>query len=364
MQTIRARLPWRLLAVYAGALACGAVLEWLHMPLPWMIGALVVSMTISMSGIRIRPPRITRIVGQMSIAASVGLSFTPAAVAIVATMLMPMLLSAVATILAGFVVSIVLMRLAHLDAVSAMLSSVPIGPVETANLAEEYGVPPAPVVFAQTLRIVLLIVIIPPLLIWVDGTVSDPSAALRAIPWRVDGALLLAVVALAGSLVGWLVRLSNPFFIGPLAGTAIAAAFSLPITGLPYPLLAGAQVLLGVFLGATFDREFLSRARSFIPAAIVSTLLLMVLCGALGLALVPWTGESWQVMILATAPGSITEMALTAKVLQQGIAVVTAFHVLRVMIMMPMAPVIFRVATRIARHYGMDTQAERPDTKP
>jgi membrane AbrB-like protein len=359
MQTILRRVPWRLAPVYAGALALGAVLEWLHMPLPWMIGALVFSMTLSMSGVAINPPRITRIIGQMSIAASVGLSFTPAAVAIVSAMLLPMLLSAVATIAAGFVVSMVLMRLAHLDAVSAMLSSVPIGPVETANLAQAYGVPAAPVVFAQTMRIVLLIVIIPPLLIWIDGSVSDPSAALRAIPWRPDGALLLVVVAILGAIVGRIVRLSNPFFIGPLAGAAVAAAFSLPITGLPYPLLAGAQVLLGVFLGATFDREFLGRARAFIPAAFVSTLLLMVLCGALGLALTPWTGEAWQVMILATAPGSITEMALTAKVLQQGIAVVTAFHVLRVMIMMPMAPVIFRVATRVARHYGIGADAPR-----
>ena len=31
-------------------------------------------------------------------------------------------------------------------------------------------------------------------------------------------------------------------------------------------------------------------------------------------------------MILATAPGSVTETAFTAKILQEGIAVVTAFH--------------------------------------
>jgi uncharacterized membrane protein AbrB (regulator of aidB expression) len=75
-----------------------------------------------------------------------------------------------------------------------------------------------------------------------------------------------------------------------------------------------------------------------------------------------WTGESWVVMILATAPGSITEMALTAKVLQQGVAVVTAFHVLRVMIIMPLAPAIFRVATSLARRYRIG--AEHPSAPP
>lgn len=355
---ILARHPLlRLLPIYLGAALCGAVLESLRVPLPWMIGALVFSMTLSMSGVRISPPVITRIIGQMSIAASVGLSFTPAAVAIVATMLFPMLLSAIATILAGLLAALVLMRLARVDAVSAMLASVPIGPVETATLAQDHGVPAAPIVFAQTFRIVALIIVIPPLLIWIDGTVSDPSAALREMPWRAEGALLLAAAALAGGFVGRLLGLSNPYFLGPLGGAAAAAAFSLPITALPYPMLAAAQVLLGVFLGATFDRAFLAGARAFIPAAMTATLVLMALCAALGLALVPWTGEAWAVMILATAPGSITEMALTAKVLQQGVAVVTAFHVLRVMIMMPMAPAIFRLAARLARHYGL---GERP----
>jgi hypothetical protein len=359
MQFPRLRFPIRLIPVYLGAIVCGAVAERLHVPLPWMLGALAFSMTLGMSGVQIAPPRITRVVGQLLVAVSVGLSFTPVAVAVVAAMIVPMVFSAAATIGAGLLVSLVLMRLAHVDAVSAMLSSVPIGPVETANLATRHGVPAGPVVFAQTLRIVLLVVLIPPVLLWIDGGVADPSAALRAIPWTPDGATLLVVVGLAGGILAQVLRLSNPFFLGPLAGSALAAAFSLPISGLPYPVLAAAQLFLGVFLGSSFDRSFLQRFRAFIPVALLSTLLLIALCTALGMGLSLWTGEGWQVMVLSTAPGSVTEMALTAKVLQQGIAVVTAFHVVRLMIMMPLVPVIIGLAVKVARHYRIGPQPPR-----
>lgn len=137
-----------------------------------------------------------------------------------------------------------------------------------------------------------------------------------------------------------LVRISNPFFVGPMAGAAIAAALTLPITAYPYIVLAGAQVLLGVWLGSAFDRTLLRRAGGFIAAAAVSTLLLIGLCLGVGAAIAWTTGQSLPVMILATAPGSVTEMSLTAKALQQGVAIVTAFHLTRIFIILPSAPLI------------------------
>ncbi len=65
-------------------------------------------------------------------------------------------------------------------------------------------------------------------------------------------------------------------------------------------------------------------------------------------AISAFTGIGWQVMVLATAPGSVTEMALTAKILQQGVAMVTAFHVVRIFILLPAAPLIFAITARLA----------------
>ena len=357
------RLPpgaWRLALLFAGATVAGAVADRLNVPLPWMLGALAFSMLVSMAGFETSPPRAIRASGQVIVASSVGLAFTPATMAVLATLILPMLLSAFATILCGFLVAAVMMRLAHMDAVSASLASVPVGPVEMANLAEQYGIPPAPVVFAQTVRIVVTIMGIPPLLIWLDGSIADPNAALRDAVWTPGGALLLLSLGIAGAMLVKRTGVANPFFIGPIAFCAAATTLSFPVTALPYAVLAAGQVMLGTSLGAMFKQDFFLRARRFIPVALLSAVLLIALTGSIGLGLSHALGEPWPVMILATAPGSVTEMALTAKILEQGVAVVTAFHLTRIFIILPMAPMFIRITARLARKYGIGPPGKDP----
>ena len=343
----------RLAGIYAGALACGFVGDWLNLPLPWMIGAMVFATALRLADLAVPVLPLSRALGQIVVAAAVGLSFTPEAVAALGALIVPMLAAALLTVVAGFASAAVLMRLGRTDMVTAGLASVPIGPVESANLARRHGVAPGPVVLAQTLRIMLLIVVIPPVLVALDGSVRDPSAALRAMPWTAEGAALLFAAALGGGFLAWWLRISNPFFVGSLAGAAGAAALTLPVTAFPYPVLVGAQLFLGVWLGAVFDRALIARARGFVPAALVSTLVMVSLCAAMGLALAWLTGLPWEVMVLATAPGSVTEMALTAKILQEGIAVVTAFHLVRIFLILPAAPLIFRIAAHLAGRHGL-----------
>ncbi len=336
--------------IYAGALACGVVGDWLNLPLPWLIGALVFAMAMRLAGQPVDIPWVTRPVGQVLIAASVGLAFTPEAVAAVASLILPMLAAAVLTVGAGILTALVMVRLSGVSAMLSVLASVPMGPVEAANLARKHGVEPGQVVFGQTLRIVALVAVIPPLLVALDGTVRDPGALLRAVEWSPGGALLLVGCATLAGFAAWRLGISNPFFVGALAGSAGAAALSLPVTALPFPLLVVAQVFLGTWLGAVFDRRLLRDSGRFIPAAFLCALLMMVLCAALGVGLAWATGIDWTVMVLATAPGSVTEMALTAKILEDGVAVVTAFHLVRIFLILPFAPLIARLAARAFGH--------------
>ena len=51
------------------------------------------------------------------------------------------------------------------------------------------------------------------------------------------------------------------------------------------------------------------------------------------------TGLPWVTLLLGTSPGGITEMAITAKVLQLGVPVVTAFQVCRLIAVLWIQPV-------------------------
>jgi len=56
---------------------------------------------------------------------------------------------------------------------------------------------------------------------------------------------------------------------------------------------------------------------------------LIALCGAFAWGLSWVTGLHPATMILGTSPGGIAEMSITAKVLQLGVPIVTAFQVCR-----------------------------------
>ena len=339
--------------LYLGALLFGVFAHWVRFPLPWMLGAMVFASTVRMLEQPLPIPATTRQIGQVLIATSVGLSFTPEAVKAMDSLLLPMIAVALATIALGFVVAAVLMRITKVDVITATLASIPMGPVESAILAVKHKVQPGPIVFSQTLRIVLLVVLIPPAIVAIDGTIKDPIKVLSQTPWTLSGSVLLCLAGIAGAFAARTVRLANPFFVGSLGGATLAAAFSLPITAYPYPVLVLAQVFLGVWLGAVFDRDLFRRAQGFIPGAIFAAILLILLCLGMGLLLSWLTGQSWQVMILSTAPGSVTEMALTAKILQEGLAIVTAFHVIRIFIILPFASSIIAVTARLADRWGL-----------
>jgi uncharacterized membrane protein AbrB (regulator of aidB expression) len=61
----------------------------------------------------------------------------------------------------------------------------------------------------------------------------------------------------------------------------------------------------------------------------VATLGLIAVCSVFAALLASVVGLPPGTMILAMAPGGVAEMAITAKVLQLGAPVVTAFHVCR-----------------------------------
>ena len=81
-RSLRARLarPGHLLLIYGGALFAGLIAHWLRFPLPWMIGAMLFAAALRLAERPVDVPPRTRQIGQVLVASSVGLSFTPEAV--------------------------------------------------------------------------------------------------------------------------------------------------------------------------------------------------------------------------------------------------------------------------------------------
>ncbi len=344
---------------YAAAAGAGYLFSRLDLPLPWMIGPLIATALI---GLLVKPvdiPTRTRPLGQVMVSAHVGLAFNAAALAAIVDHGLAILAVAVATALIGFAMSGVLRRMTGTDHVTAFLASMPGGPLEMANLARQYGGDPGPVVLAQTLRISAIVILVPAALYYLlhqSRGELPPADFVLDIP----GMALLAAGATATAALFKLLRLSNPFFLGPLAFSCGATVSGLPLAPFPDAVIAVAQILIGTWLGSTFRRELFLDAGRLVVATAVTSLLLVALCTAFAASLALVTEVPWNILVLGAAPGSITEMALTARFLHEDVALITAFHLVRIFLIIPNTPWMLKLVHRRA---GPPAAGEADDPK-
>jgi membrane AbrB-like protein len=126
-----------------------------------------------------------------------------------------------------------------------------------------------------------------------------------------------------------------------LVSMALTVA-GLSLSAVPQPLVNAAQLVIGVSLGVRFRADFLRTAPRWLASVAVGTLGLMAICAAFAGALAWATGLPWVTLLLGTSPGGITEMAITAKVLQLGVPVVTAFQVCRLIAVLMLVDPMYR----------------------
>ncbi|MBB4351621.1 AbrB family transcriptional regulator [Aliirhizobium cellulosilyticum] len=339
---------WRLLMVYLSAAIAGWICTTMHMPLPWMIGPLLMTAGLSLRGLIHRPlPVRTRPFGQAVVSTTVGLSFTGDALAIVLDLL-PLLVG-MAAMTTGFslVVAFIQARLAGVQLSRMALATFPLAPVEAAIIAESVGQPAAPVVIAQSLRIAAVVVVIPTILYLVDGAQRGavPSAAGAEAfldPWLAT----LPIIGLAGGLLFRHLNWANPFFLGPLTIAAMLTAGGVALPHYPPVVLATAQVVLGSWLGSTFQASLLRGAGRELTISLLGTVCLLVLTCGSAAVLARFTPLDWRSAVLGIAPGGVTEMALTAQFLHQSVPVVTAAQVVRIFLLMPLARPLIRWTER------------------
>lgn len=336
------------LSALVSCCAAGALFSYLRAPVPWMTGPLLAMALGRFFGATLRSPRGARPAGQLIIGCALGLYFTPVVAREVFAHWYLLIIAALFAVLLAYASGWFLARSAGLDATTALFSSVPGGAAEMTVLAERFGAKLDRVVLAQSLRVMLVVIIVPFLFAFLGVHGTDPYQPARL---EVDAAglgILLAAAVAAAALLARL-KLPNAWMLGPLAVAIAVTVAELRLTAMPAVLSNAAQVLLGCALGSGFDRNSMRSAPRFI-AMVCVTVVLAILVSALFAWTMALAGAiPASTLVLATAPGGMAEMCVTAKVLQLGVPLVTAAHVTRVVILVTTAAPTFRIAKRLRK---------------
>lgn len=327
-----------------GGLACNLM----DTPLPWMIGPLLAMATARIFGANVDSPRGGRQTGQLIIGCALGLYFTPVVMQTLLSHAVTLVVAALVAIFLGYVCGLVLAKLSGVDKATAFFASAPGGAAEMSVIAERNGASVHKVAMAQSLRIMLVVVVVPSALTLSGAHGTDPY---QASPGAVEypGLALLLLLCVVGALVLSRFKLPNAWMLAPLFVGIAVTVTGTELSAIPLELSNAGQLLLGCALGARFEEGFIKRQPRYVIAVVASVLIAIVLFAASGAALGYLAGIAVPTMILATAPGGIGEMGITAQVLQLGVPLVTAFHLTLLVLLVTITAPLFR----LARHYGV-----------
>lgn len=336
------------LMALAACVAAGALAGVVRMPVPWLLGPLLAMAIAGGLGAELDGPPGGRQAGQVVIGLAIGLYFAPQVVAHIARYLPLMVVAGAGSILLGILAAPVFARAAETDRTTAFFCTVPGGLAEMSNLADRYGAEIPPVLLAQSIRVATVVILVPfGMTLW--GVSGVDTYVPPAIGTSGVGLLVMLGLATASAFGASKLRVTNPWLLGPMAvGIAFAVTESIP-SSIPKPISNTAQVLMGCALGVRFRRDFLMRAHRVAVAAVGTSLGLIVTSAGLGAIVAATTALKLPTMVLATAPGGLPEISITAKVLQLGVPVVAAFHVVRILMILLLSGYAFRATSALGR---------------
>ena len=332
-------LPTAALALVVGA-AAGWVAKTLGTPLPWLLGALLVTATAAIAGIRplghvIGIPANVRTSFIPVIGVSIGAAFTPALLT-EALHWWPTLLALFAFIpLAHGTGYLVARRIGGADPPTAYYGMMPGGFVESIPLGEAAGADIALLATFQFLRLIVLIVLVPigfslatgHVVGSATGQVIGGDTPLSASDW----AVLIACGFIGGAGGKW-IGLPAGIILGPVLLSGGAHMAGLVEGGPPRWLIDLTQLVIGTNLGSRFAGRSPRILLTGLKVIGVGVALMLVIAAAFAWAFHGAVGESWPAVFLAFAPGGLVEMALIALSLELSVIYVTGHHVIRIML--------------------------------
>jgi membrane AbrB-like protein len=327
---LRQQLPTILKTIAVG-IPAGYFFHRLHTPIPWMIGPMIAVAILNLMGVRMRSVPYGRQMGQVILGSAVSLYFTPTVVAALAGNFAAIMAATVAVFLVGGFGALTLSRASGVDGKSTFFASIPGGAMAMAVLAERYGAQIAPVAVAHSLRVSIVVLLIPFALTYggfpLEAAAYRPEAPLNLsilVPWLIFGCVL--------GEVSERLDLHNGYLLMPIFFGAALTVSGIQLSAVPHGLTDFAQLMFGLVLGARYERAFFIRYKLFIPFALLNSFLIVIASVVAAIALAWIFDLPITTMVIATSPGGLAEMTITAQALQISVPLVVAFHLFRVVV--------------------------------
>ncbi|WP_291314535.1 AbrB family transcriptional regulator [Corynebacterium sp. UBA2622] len=336
----------RWFVVAPASVALGWLLNRLHVPAAWILGAILASGAMALgTGRDLKVNRrfygVCR--GIIGILAAVPLVGIP--VHQLLHYLVPGLAAAAVTTGVGMAGGFLLARRGEVTRETGVLSMLAGGASIMPAIAEDLGADMRYVALTQYLRLLTVSVTLP----LVASLLTTPSASPppETAPTWWMWALVLAIAVAAGPAAEKL-HVPVPSVFGPLLVTVLVAGFLPAPVVMPRPLAVLAFLSIGWVCGGGLSVPSLKQFSRQLPLTVVCIVTIMAACASMGWVISKWLGVTFFEGYLATSPGALeTVLALSAEG-GAGPAVI-ALQLIRLITVMLIAGYLPRILGRFTR---------------
>jgi len=329
----------RLQSILAAALGA-VVFVLLGLPLPLLLGPLAGCLVFALAGVRLQDMGVISTAMRTILGVAIGSAITPAMVHELPGYGPSLLLIPIVILACGGIGYPLFRRVYGYDKPTAYYSAMPGGLQDMLVFGEEAGGNVRSMSLIHATRVLVIVSAAPFLLTMLyDIDLSGaPGAAARDVPLVQLGLMVLA--GFAGWKIAAKVGLFGASILGPMIAAALLSLTGFLTTRPPAEAIWVAQFFIGLSIGSKYTGITSAELRRDVGAGIIFSIALAVLSLAIIELVFLISPAATLDIILAFLPGGQAEMVVLALVAGADVAFVVAHHLLRIILVILLAPIV------------------------
>jgi uncharacterized protein len=319
----------------------GGVFMLLGFPAPLIGGGMLAVVVATLSGVRVQIPLPLRDLVFFILGISIGSALSPESLA--GVMKWPtsiaLLILGIPLVTAG--AGLLLMRRGW-PREDALLATAPGALATILILADALGANVSRIALVQTLRLAILVIVLPLLIRLYTDIPPLPTGGDGTAPL---GAMELALVVgagLAGTIVAKLLRLPAPSLIGAMLGSGTLYLGGFLTAPIPNAILIPSLIVVGGYIGSRFAGMTMASIRAGLVDGLYAFAAAFAISVALAGLVTLLVDISFAETLLAFAPGGFEVMIVIAFSLGLDAAYVALHQTVRFLVIAMTAPIFFR----------------------
>ncbi len=340
--TETARALWRKrgTALLAAVLGAAAFLL-AGLPLPLLLGPMAGCLVFALSGARMAGMGVAGVFMRTFLGVAIGASITPEVLGQVPGMAASLAVIPVLVVATGLPGYVFFRRVAGFDPPTAFYSAMPGGLQDMLVFGEEAGGDPRALSLVHATRVLVIVTAAPFVLTLaydLDLT-RPPGEPASAIPlWEIA---VMTAAGVAGWKIGERVGLFGASILGPLILTALLSLAGVIEHRPPAEIIWAAQFFIGIAVGAKYAGITARELRRDVTAGLGYAVILALVSLTIVEIVLQFSPAEPLEVLLAFLPGGQAEMVIIAILAGADLAFVVTHHLLRIMVVILLAPIVF-----------------------